>query len=73
MRIVSSMGGHICNCSFESCTSDSQRASNGDQHNFILFYDDRCKESENVFAECNASQTYNRGSVRKYELKASQE
>ena len=71
MKIVTAIGGHVCNCNFHKCTADSQNVSYGTKDNFILLFNDRCKEYENDFSECTAYQTSNYGNNRMYELKIS--
>ena len=69
MRITSAMGGRITDNKFIKCYADSQSVSDGKKDNYILVSDDRCKESNNSFKDCDATQTWNYERCHGYEVK----
>lgn len=71
MRIVYMIQGRITNTKFIDCRSSSQYVSDGTDNNYILLFDDRCKEDSNDFINCYAEQSRNFGSNRSHDLKGS--
>lgn len=72
MRLVQMQGGRITNCKFEKCLVESKRESDETVYNYILLFDERCKESNNEFNECTTRQVWNYGSGKSNEMKVMQ-
>lgn len=69
MRIVSIQQGRITDTKFVNCDSDSQYVSDRTDDDYILVFNDRCKEINNEFINCKAEQTTNYGGNRYHEVK----